>query len=91
MQLSPFILAHIFIILSFAAKADVEFLELPLHSFRKQKKNKNEIVLMKEGFDNPSIQAEVTMNHLRNNPKTAKKLSDCTKCLDEKKILELQQ
>lgn len=34
--------------------------------------------------------AEVTMNHLRENPRIAKKLSDCTKCLDEEKILQLQ-
>jgi hypothetical protein len=30
-----------------------------------------------------------TMNHLKKNPRTAKKLSICSKCLDEKKILDL--
>lgn len=56
-----------------------------------QRGRNHAVTSLESGYGIPRVKAEVTMNHLRNNPRTAKKLSDCTKCLDEQKILELHQ
>lgn len=38
-----------------------------------------------------SSSSTVTMNNLHDNPKTAKALSGCTKCLDESEILRINE